>query len=107
LYGTSAPIPLPYQLDDEELQFGYFQQDGATAHTTRANLAYLERFYVDRIISRELNPEWPRSPDLTSLDFSVFGWLKDNIQCLFLTLAIGIYMLKSLGSVNELFSWNF
>jgi hypothetical protein len=42
-----------------ELQFSYFQQDGATAHTTRVNLAYLEGFYVDRIISRGLNPEWP------------------------------------------------
>jgi hypothetical protein len=35
---------------------------------------------VDRIISRGLNPEWPlRSPDLTPLDFSIFGWLKDNV----------------------------
>jgi hypothetical protein len=67
------------QLNDEELQFGYFQQDGATTHTTRANLAYLEGFYVDRIISRGLNPEWPRSPDLTPFDFSIFGWLKDNL----------------------------
>jgi hypothetical protein len=28
------------QLDDEEQQFGYFQHDGATAHTTKANIAY-------------------------------------------------------------------
>jgi hypothetical protein len=47
---------------------------------TRANLAYLEGFCADRIISRGLNPEWPpRSPDLTPLDFSIFGWLKDNV----------------------------
>jgi hypothetical protein len=31
----------------------------------------------------------------------------NTIQCLFLTLAIGIYMLKSLGSVTKLFSSNF
>jgi hypothetical protein len=56
------------------------QQDGATAHSTRATLAYLEEFYVDRIINRGLNPKWrPRSPDLTSLHFSIFGWLKDNV----------------------------
>jgi hypothetical protein len=30
-----------------------------------------------------------------------------SIQCFFLTLAIGIYMLKSLGSVNKLFNRNF
>jgi hypothetical protein len=29
------------------------------------------------------------------------------IQCLFLTLTIEIYILKSLGSVNDLFSRNF
>jgi hypothetical protein len=28
------------QLDDEEQQFGYFQHDGATASTTKANIAY-------------------------------------------------------------------
>lgn len=68
------------QLDDEEQQFGYFQHDGATAHTTRENIAYLQQFYGDRLISQNVNPEWPaRSPDLTPLDFSIFGWLKDNV----------------------------
>ncbi|CAH1379308.1 unnamed protein product [Tenebrio molitor] len=28
------------QLDDEELQYGYFQQDGVTPHTTQANLLF-------------------------------------------------------------------
>jgi hypothetical protein len=56
------------QLDDEELQHGYFQQDGATPHTTRANLQYLSDFFGDRIISRGTNTVWPpRSPDLTPL----------------------------------------
>ncbi|KAJ3661413.1 hypothetical protein Zmor_005808 [Zophobas morio] len=67
-------------LDDEELEFGYFQQDGAPAHKTMENLRYLQEFYGDRIISQNLNPEWPaRSPDLTPLDYSIFGWMKDNI----------------------------
>ena len=47
------------QLLPEELESGYFQQDGATAHTTRENLRYLEEFYGDRIISLRANPEWP------------------------------------------------
>jgi hypothetical protein len=60
------------QLDDEELQYGYFQQDGATPHTTQANLQYLSDFFGDRVISRGTNTPWPpRSPDLTPLDFSV------------------------------------
>jgi hypothetical protein len=47
------------QLDDEELQNGYFQHDGATAHTTQENLVYLQQFYGNRIISNRLNPEFP------------------------------------------------
>jgi hypothetical protein len=68
------------QLDDEELQYGYFQQDGATPHTTRANLQYLSDFFGVRVISRGTNTPWPsRSPDLTPLDFSVFGYLKNEV----------------------------
>ncbi|KAJ3662408.1 hypothetical protein Zmor_006758 [Zophobas morio] len=54
--------PFIQQLDDEELQLGYFQQDGATAHTARVQRAFP-----------------PRSPDLTPLDFSIFGYLKDKV----------------------------
>jgi hypothetical protein len=62
------------QLDDEELHHGYFQQDGATPHTTRANHQYLNLFFGDRAINRGTNTVWPpRSPDLTPLDFSVLG----------------------------------
>jgi hypothetical protein len=57
------------QLDDEELQHGYFQQDGATPHTTRANLQFLSDFFGDRIISGGTNTVWPPcSPDLTPLE---------------------------------------
>jgi hypothetical protein len=59
------------QLDDEELQNGYFQHDGATAHTTPDNLLYLQQFYGNRIISNRLN--------LTPLDFCIFGHLKDEV----------------------------
>jgi hypothetical protein len=72
--------PFINQLDDEEIRVGYFQQDGATAHTTRANLAYLQEFYDNRVISRGVNPSFPtRSPDLTPLDFCLFGYLKDEV----------------------------
>jgi hypothetical protein len=68
------------QLDDQELQNGYFQHDGATAHTTQENLVYLQQFYGNRIISNRLNPEFlPRSPDLTPLDFCIFGHLKNEV----------------------------
>jgi hypothetical protein len=72
--------PFINELDDEEVQTGYFQHDGATAHTARETLNYLQEFYDDRIISRNLHPAWPpRSPDLTPLDFSIFGYLKNSV----------------------------
>jgi hypothetical protein len=55
------------QLDNEELSIGYFQQDGATAHTSHASMAKIQSFFGDRVISRGL---WaPRSPDLTPPDY--------------------------------------
>jgi hypothetical protein len=42
-------------------------------------LAYLQ-FCGNRVISLELNPQFPPySPDLTPLDFSIFGYLKDQV----------------------------
>lgn len=64
-------------MHDDELQLGYFQQDGAPAHTAVQTLRYLHDYYDDRVISRGL---WPaRSPDLTPLDFYLFGRIKNNI----------------------------
>jgi len=55
------------QLDDEELSIGYFQQDGATSHTSHASMAEIQSFFGDRVISKGLWP--PRSPDLTPPDY--------------------------------------
>jgi len=35
------------QLDDEELSIGYFQQDGATSHTSQASMAEIQSFFDD------------------------------------------------------------
>ncbi|XP_018574750.1 uncharacterized protein LOC108913653 isoform X1 [Anoplophora glabripennis] len=65
------------QMHDDKLRFGYFQQDGAPAHTAAETVRYLEEFYGDRIISRGL---WPsRTSDLTPLDYYLFGRIKNNI----------------------------
>jgi hypothetical protein len=62
------------QLDDQELTFGYYQQDGATSHTSGVSMAEVESFFPDRVTSREL---WPsRSPDVTPPDFFLWGYLK-------------------------------
>ena len=63
------------QLDDE-LRNGYFQQDGATCHTSNDSVTEIESFFDDRIISKALWP--PRSPDLSPPDFFLWGALKGN-----------------------------
>ena len=65
------------QLDDEELSFGYFQQDGATSHTSHASVAGFQSFVSDRVISKGL---WlPRSPDLTPPVYFLWGYLKGKV----------------------------
>lgn len=66
------------QLDNKKLQRRYFQQDGATDHTSLTNLRYLAEFFDDRVISKGL---WaPRSPDLTPPDFFLWPYLKNRIS---------------------------
>ena len=62
------------QLDDDELRNGYFQQDGATCHTSNESMTEIESFFDDRIILKALWP--PRSPDLSPPDFFLWGALK-------------------------------
>ena len=68
------------QMHDDELHFGYFQQDGATAHAAQATILYLQEFYDHRLISRNTENPWPtRSCDLTPLDFFLWPHLKNSI----------------------------
>lgn len=62
------------ELHDDELRQGYFQHDNAPAHTALRTRQYLQQFYDDRIIAFP-----PRSPDLTALDYFLFGYLKNTI----------------------------
>ena len=61
----------------------WFQQDGATCHTTKNVLKWLEQKFQTRIISRNADKRnrggvnWPsRSPDLNPLDF----WYWSHVQ---------------------------
>jgi hypothetical protein len=59
----------------------WFQQDGATAHTTVISISVLCRLFPQRAISRFGNMPWPpRSPDLTAPDSLLWGYLKENIR---------------------------
>ena len=59
---------------EENKQVWWFQQNGASSHTTKASTASSQNFFGDRIVGRGLWP--PRSPDLTSPDFCCADFLK-------------------------------
>lgn len=58
----------------------WFQQDGATPHTARESMALLRDFFPNKLISRFGDIPWPpRSPDLTPMDFFLWGYLKSKV----------------------------
>lgn len=58
----------------------YFQQDGAPAHFAVLVRQYLDLVFPNRWIGRLGPMEWPaRSPDLTPLDFYLWGFVKDSL----------------------------
>ena len=57
-----------------------FQQDGAPPHYATQVRSYLDRKFGDRWIGRGGPVAWPpRSPDLTPLDFFLWGHVKDQV----------------------------
>jgi hypothetical protein len=55
----------------------WLQQDSATAHTAASTIEILHEFFGENVISKGV---WmPRSPDLTSPDFFLWSYLKDNV----------------------------
>ena len=55
---------------------------GASVHCTDVNMRYLDNQFGDRVISRRClqGREWPpRSPDLSPLDFCLWGYLKSKV----------------------------
>jgi len=59
----------------------YFQQDGAPAHTARETIDLLASRFGNRLISQKCpgGIEWPPySPDLSPLDFYLWGYIKDR-----------------------------
>ena len=62
---------------EEDERDSWFQQDGASCHTANETMDMLRGFFGNKIISKNLWP--PRSPDLTSPDFFLWGYLKDRV----------------------------
>ena len=58
----------------------WFQQDGATAHTTRISMGFLREAFPERLISPRGDVNWPaRSPDLAPCDYFLWGYLKSLV----------------------------
>ena len=58
----------------------WFQQDGAPPHFARQVREKLDSAVSGRWIGRRGAVEWPpRSPDLSPLDYSVWGIVKDSV----------------------------
>ena len=58
----------------------WWKQDGATPHASNYALEWLKEKFGEKIISRRTDHVWPsNSPDLSPLDFYLWGKIKDNV----------------------------
>jgi hypothetical protein len=70
------------ELQHRNPNFGdmFFQQDGATSHTSLQTRQLLQQTFPNHVISRFGDTEWPpRSPDFTASDFFLWGYLKSKV----------------------------
>lgn len=73
-------IPALQQATGENFNNIQFQQDGAPPHWTVPVREYLNEVFPNRWIGRDGPTPWPaRSPDLTPLDFFLWGYLKSKV----------------------------
>ena len=74
---------LPEHLEDVPLdtrRHMYLQHDGSPIHYTRKVTQHLNNMYPNRWIGQGSLIHWPAcSPDLTPLDFCLWGWLKGEV----------------------------
>ena len=72
-YGAMLRVFIP-EVDNLNLANHFFQQDGATSHTTGVNMSILRNRFPRQVISRFGDVEWhARSSDLSPLDFFPVG----------------------------------
>ena len=65
---------------EKNINVFWFQQDGATPHTSNIAIEWLQKHFCGRVVSRKTEHPWPaHSPDLTPLDFYLWGYLKSRV----------------------------
>lgn len=73
-------IPAIRAVIGEDFENVCFQQDGAPPHFARDVRNFLNENFTERWIDRRGPIEWPaRSPDLTPLDYFLWGYLKSKV----------------------------
>jgi len=100
---------LPMLAADGEVDHIFFQMDGAPCHTGEEVATFLNNHFAGIIGPRENLPWPPRSPDLTPLDYFLWGALKDrvyknrshNVEELKERIREGINYLNQSGSVGN------
>jgi hypothetical protein len=71
---------IPQLQEDDKEGLIPFRQDGIPAHYLEEVLEYLTTRFPGRWIGRAAPIAWPPpSPDLTPLDFSLWGFVKDRV----------------------------
>ena len=65
------------QMTSNEINYLWFQQDGAIAHTSDRSMHLLKEFFGDRIISKDIWP--PLSSDLNPPNFYLWGAAKSAV----------------------------
>lgn len=77
---TDQIIPAVQAANNGQINELWFQQDGAPPHWGVNVRHYLDQTFPQRWIGRGGPTEWPpRSPDLTPLDFFLWGYLKTKV----------------------------
>ena len=58
----------------------WFQQDDPAPHTAKASMEFLKQVFGNRLIALCSDRRWaPRSPDLSPLDFFLWGYCKEKV----------------------------
>lgn len=73
-------VPAIRAFKGDDFVHTWFQQDGAPPHFGVDVRRYLNEVFTERWIGRRGTIEWPpRSPDLTPLDYFLWGYLKERV----------------------------
>ena len=98
------------KIEEQDIGNIQFQQNGSTCHTAEATLDVLRPVFEDRIISHRADVVWPpRSCDLTTLNYYLWGAVKDKPKTID---ALKDNIRKAIGEIqlhtidNVLKNWN-